>query len=148
MRRASIPVLVAGALATSGCGAAPNFANEPRPPVPIDLSVYVNDARVSISPTSVGAGPIRLIVTNQASRTESLTVAPAGTGSRLASTGAISPQGTVQLQVDIDSPGEYTVAAAPTGNTDASLAIPTTVQAAALHVGAQRPSASGALLQP
>ena len=31
-------------------------ANKPRPAAPVNLTVYVNDARVSISPNSVGGG--------------------------------------------------------------------------------------------
>jgi hypothetical protein len=141
-------LVVATTLVAVGCGAS-RFANEPRPPAPIDLSVYVSDARVSISPGSVGAGPVILIVTNQASRTESLTIAPAGSGRALAQIGPISPQATAQMQVDIESPGDYTLTTAEAaGNIEGSLAIPSAVDAAALRVGAKRPSASGALLQP
>jgi len=124
------------------------MAEQPRPPAPIDLSVYIADARLSISPPSVGAGPVILVVTNQASRTESLSITPAGSGSALALIGPISPQATAQMQVGLDSPGEYTIAAAAAGNTDADLAGASRVVSARLHVGARRPSASGALLQP
>jgi hypothetical protein len=124
------------------------MAEQPRPPAPIDLSVYIADARLSISPPSVGAGPVILVVTNQASQTESLSITPAGSGSALALIGPVSPQATAQMQVDLDSPGEYTVASAATGNTDAGLATASGVVSAALHVGVTRRSASGALLQP
>ena len=141
-------VVLAGALAAAGCGAGTKFANKPRPPTPVNLSVYIGNARLSLSPGSVGAGPIVLIVTNQASRTESLTVAPADGGSRLASTGPIAPQATAQVQIDLESPGVYTVATGSDGTTAGSLAMPATIRAASLHIGRKRPSASGALLQP
>ncbi len=104
--------------------------------------MYIDDARVLLSPSSVGAGPVVLIVTNQASRAESLTVAPAGGGSPLARTGVITPQATAQVQVDLASPGVYSVVAG------SGAGVPDTTTSASLYVGRKRPSASGALLQP
>ncbi len=159
MRRTAIGILVASVLGAAGCGSGTQFANKPRPPVPVDLSVYIDNGRVSVSPTSVGAGPIIFIVTNQARRTESLTIAPAGTGSSpLASTGPINPQATAQVTVNLSSPGDYKVATAAPGpggrRTDAQLATQVQAQAqsgirsAALHIGPARENGSSALLQP
>src|ERR1700758_4033073 len=91
---------VAVAVAVAGCGGGTQFANKPRPSAPVTLSVYVNDARVSVSPNTVGAGQIIFIVTNQASKTESLSIHPSGNpGRSLASTGPINPQATAQVTV-------------------------------------------------
>ncbi len=141
-------VLAAGAIA--GCGGGAHFANLPRPPIPINLTVYINNQRVSISPSSVGAGPVQLIVTNQANSAESLIVLPAGTsaGQALADTGPLSPQATANVTVDLDSPGAYTVAIAPSSSTEAAAASPTGIQPALLRVGKPRPSASNQLLNP
>ena len=148
MRRTPSATLTLALLAVSGCGGGAHFANKPRPAAPVNLTVYVNDARVSVSPDSVGAGQVIFIVTNQASRTESLSIHPAADPARsLADTGPINPQATAQVTVDLNT-GDYTVAAAKLGLTEAELARPSTIQAAGLHIGGPRPSASNALLQP
>ena len=141
-------VLAAGAIA--GCGGGTHFANLPRPPNPINLAVYINNQRVSISPSSIGAGPVQLIVTNQASNAESLIVLPAGTsaGQALADTGPLSPQATANVTVDLTSPGAYTVAIAPNSSTESAASTPTGIQPALLRVGKARPSASNQLLNP
>jgi len=139
------------AAALTGCGSSGgHFANLPRPPAPVNISVYINDQRVSVSPNSVGAGPVQLIVTNQASSAESLTVVPAGVSAAqpLADTGPISPQATAQVTVDLTPPGDYTVGIAPTGTTQAAAATPTGIQPAIVHVGKARAGSSSQLLQP
>lgn len=141
-------MLVSAALGVAGCGGSSHYANLPRPPSPINLTVYIDDQRVSVSPASVGAGPVELIVTNQASNAESLTVLPTGAAASqpLADTGPISPQGTAQVTVNLKSPGDYTVGISP--SSDAATATRTAIQAATLHVGRARPSAINQLLQP
>ena len=142
-------VLAAGVLA-AGCGSGGgHFANQPRPPSPINLTVYINDQRVSISPNKVGAGPIVFIVTNQASKAVSLSVLPAGVSAAqpLADTGPISPQATAQVTVDFNSPGDFVVTGI-SGTTQASEALPSGIAPALLHIGKQRPSASNQLLSP
>jgi hypothetical protein len=148
MRRTTIGILGLSALAVAGCGGSKPFANQPRPPAPVNLTVYVNNDRVSISPASVGAGPVVLIVTNQASNAESLAVAPSNSGGQpLADTGPINPQGTAAVTVDF-TPGTYTVATNASGTTEASLASTPGVRPALLHVGPTRASASSQLLEP
>jgi len=141
--------MFAAMLALAGCGSSAKFANKPRPAIPVDLTVYINNARVSLSPSKVGAGEVIFIVTNQADRAESLTVHPAGDSSRqLADTGPIQPQATAQVTVDLRNPGEYTVGTAPSGQSQAQLATATKIQPAALHIGPARANSNGVLLQP
>jgi hypothetical protein len=142
MSRTLTAFLAVGAIGISACGSSAHFADKPRPPTPVDLTVYVNDARVSISPASVGAGPVIFYVTNQASRTESVNIESAS-GRSLATTGPINPQQTAQVQVDFSS-GEYRVA------TSGGSSVPPTrpIRAASLRIGAPRPNADNALLQP
>jgi hypothetical protein len=147
MRRRTIGLLAVGAVALAGCGSSKQFANLPRPPTPVDLTVYINDARVSVSPSSVGAGPVNFIVTNQSAKTQTLSIQNSTSGKALADTGPINPQGTAEVTVDFD-PGDYSVATGPTGKTDAALAQPTTIHPAALHIGRERPNADNVLLQP
>jgi hypothetical protein len=147
-KRIGIIVLVTGAIA--GCGSSTHFANQPSPPVPINLTVYINDQRVSVSPGSVGAGPVVLIVTNQSSKAQSLTVLPAGTsaGQPLADTGPINPQATAQVTVNLNTPGSYSVGTTPDASTEAAASLPTGIRPALVHVGRPRPSGSNTLLQP
>jgi hypothetical protein len=144
-------MLALGAVALSSCGSSSTFANKPRPAIPVNVTVYLNDTRVSVSPSSVGAGPIVFIVTNQASQSESLTVASPGgpSSSPLADTGPISPQATAQVTISL-SPGDYTIATARTGGTDAALAAGQNagLEPATLHIGSPRPSSSNQLLTP
>jgi hypothetical protein len=148
MRKTSVALYAVSAAALVGCNSGAKFANKPRPATPINLAVYINNQRVSISPTSVGAGPVVFIVTNQADKSESLTIRPAGgSGGALANTGPINPRGTAQVIVDF-RPGRYTVGTAKTGATDAALARASSITPAALHIGPPRPSANNALLQP
>jgi hypothetical protein len=140
------------ALAISGCGSGETFANKPRPATPVNLTVYIDNSRVSVSPASVGAGEVVFIVTNQADTAESLTIRPSGNGRQLATTGPMNPQSTAQVTVDFKQPGEYTMAtdAARTG-TEAAAAraqARSTIAPAALHIGPPRPSSSNTLLQP
>ncbi|MGH2856645.1 MAG: hypothetical protein ACRDMJ_04085 [Solirubrobacteraceae bacterium] len=135
-------------LVLSGCGGSGGRAAAvSRPASPINLAVYVNDRRVSVSPTSVGAGLVVFVVTNQASHAESLAISRAGASAALASTAPINPQGTTQLSVDF-TPGEYTIATAQRGRTEAQRSEPTSIRPAALHIGRARPSSDNELLQP
>jgi len=134
-------MLAVSALAVSGCGATSKGATTPRPPAPINLTVYVDNSRVSVSPTTVGAGPVAFIITNQASQAESLSILPAGSsaGQPLADTGPINPQATAQVTVNFTSPGSYTVSADGTGSS---------LRGATIHVGAARQSSANQVLQP
>jgi hypothetical protein len=148
MRSRTIAILAVGGMAVTGCGSAGTFANKPRPPTPVNLTVYVNDARVSVSPSSVGAGPVMFIVTNAANRTESVTIKTADGNQTLGTTGPINPQATAQVTVDFRTPGNYTVGTDRSGTTEAAQFTKSLIHAARLHIGRPRPSASNQLLQP
>jgi hypothetical protein len=143
MRRtaAHASLAVAVVLAVGGCGSSSaDYKNDPRPPGPIVITGYISDQRVSVSPRSLGAGPISLIVTNQTGTAQRVTVESAGvTGSGPGIkqvTAPISPRDTATLKVDV-KPGSYSVHVGG----DA-------IRAARLEVGAQRASAQNDLLQP
>ena len=143
MRRTAVhaSLAVAVVLAVGGCGSSSaDYKNDPRPPGPIVITGYISDQRVSVSPRSLGAGPISLIVTNQTGTAQRVTLESAGaTGSGPGIkqvTAPISPQDTATLKVDV-KPGRYSVHVGG----DA-------IRAARLKVGAQRASAQNDLLQP
>ena len=143
MRRtaALAPLAVGAVLALGGCGSSSaDYKNDPRPPGPIIITGYIDDQRVSVSPRSLGAGPISLIVTNQTGAAQRVTLESAnaaGTGPGLKQvTAPISPRDTATLKADV-KPGSYTVHVSG----DA-------IRAARLKVGRERASAQNDLLQP
>jgi len=136
-------------LLVSGCGSSAQFANRSKPAIPVNLTVYINDARVSLSPASVGAGQVIFIVTNQGSKSQSLQIVQAGGGSDpLATTGPINPQGTAQVKVNLRSTGTYVISTGAAGATDAQLTTRSTIRPARLEVSHARPSARNILLVP
>lgn len=149
MRIRTIVTVGATALAVSACGSAGGkAASKPGPPTPVNLTVYVNDSRISVSPEVVGAGPVVFIVTNQARHAEALTITRrSATSHPLASTAPINPQGTTQVSVDF-TPGDYTISTAGAGKTDAQLAQGPTIASASLHIGHPRHGSSNSLLAP
>lgn len=128
------------ALVLAGCGSSDEYANEPRPPAPINITAVITNDRVEVSPARFGAGPIVLIIANQSGESHEITLEtdePAeGKPGIRQKTSPINPRGTAELQVDVPE-GTYSVSA---GSGD--------VRAAMLTVGATRESAQNDLLQP
>jgi hypothetical protein len=149
MRIRTIVTVGASALAMSACGSTGGkAASRPGPPTPVNLTVYVNDSRISVSPEVVGAGPVIFIVTNQATHSEALAISSvSGRSHPLASTAPINPQGTTQVSVDF-KPGDYTISTSARGRTDAALSRASSISPASLHIGRRRASSSNSLLQP
>jgi hypothetical protein len=127
-------LLVAPALLSSGCGGDDDARSENRPPIPINISVQIGLQKISASPAKFGAGPITLLITNQARVQHTVTI----DGPRVRQTvGPIAPEDTATLKVTVQ-PGEYEVS----GEKNAALA------PAKLVVGPERPSAQNQLLTP
>ena len=136
------PRLAAGALAAalllSSCGSEEPEQRGNRPPTPIVVNAAILDGTLAISPKSFGAGPIRLVVTNQTGNTKELRLETAGRDSGLRQrTGPINPSDTASLQANLPE-GEYTVTAG-----EGSRATSET-----LAVGPERPNSDNDLLQP
>jgi hypothetical protein len=94
---------------------------------------------------------VNFIVTNQAHQSVTLTIVPAGSaaGQPLADTGPINPQATAQVTVNFSSQGDYTVATATGGSTEAASATSNNpIQPATIHVGPPRSGGSTQLLNP
>jgi hypothetical protein len=128
------------ALAFTGCAADERERSErERPPSPIVVTAAVIDGRVHVSPRSFGAGPIRLIVTNQTGRAHAVTLETEdvreGPGITR-STRPIEPRDTATLAVDVPR-GAYLLHTASRK-----------IAPARLSVGAKRPSAQSDLLLP
>ena len=147
MRIRMIAIVGACAMGISACGTSGGrLPTQPRPPTPVGLSVYVNDSRISVSPSSVGAGPVVFTVTNQARTAEALAISRPGATTAIARTAPINPDGTTQVSVDF-APGLYTIATARRG-TQAQLSEQSAIRSALIRIGRERRSSSNQLLEP
>lgn len=126
------------AIALSGCGGGKDFANNPRPPVTVQLTGVITKHKVTISPNKVGAGPVVITVSNQTQQSRTLTLDGNGIQERV---GPINPLDTAQLQKTL-KPGRYKVTAG------SETATASTIQAATLVIGKARASASDKVLLP
>ena len=139
LRMRQVPVFIAvAAIALGGCGGGKGFANHPRPPVPLQLTGVITNAKVTISPNKVGAGPVVITVSNQTSQSRTLTLDGQGIQERV---GPINPLDTAQLQKTL-RPGRYTVTAGSEAATAKSIA------PATLLIGKERQSGSTKVLLP
>ena len=131
-------LLLVGAALLAGCGGSDKFENEPRPPVPIQLTGVVTDKQVTISPKKVGAGPVILLVSNQTDAARVVTLEGEGTTDTV---GPVPPLDTATLQSTL-KPGTYTVKA---GSKTATVK---EIEPGTLTVGESRSSSSNQLLLP
>lgn len=125
-------------VALTGCGGGKDFANKPRPPVPLQLTGVITKQKVTISPNKVGAGPVVITVSNQTSQSHTLTLDGQGVQERV---GPINPLDTAQLQKTL-KPGRYHIIAG------SEAAVARDIRPATLLIGKERPSASNKVLLP
>lgn len=59
-----VAVAVAAAAVTLGACGRDDFENEPRPPIPYDVSVKVSESEVVVSPAEFGAGIANFTIVN------------------------------------------------------------------------------------
>ena len=140
IRAGALPALCAAGLALAGCGE-DDFENEPRPPVPRQLSGVISDDKVTVSPSQVGAGPVVITVSNQTEASHTVTLESADGGTIREQVGPINPLDTATLQRTLE-PGRYTVSAG------SEAAVPREIKPATLNIGEERKSGSDELLLP
>jgi hypothetical protein len=127
------------ALIPLGCGGQNDYHNQLRPAAPINITAYISNSRVSVSPTRFGAGPIVVIATNQSDSSQELTFETdelGGSRPGITQSTVIGPGGTGQLKLDARS-GTYRIRTADNG-----------IRPARVVVGRKRPSAQNQVLQP
>ena len=118
----------------AGCGGGDEARSDERPPVPINISVNLNERGITASPEEFGAGPVTMLIANQSGASQTLTI----DGPRLRrSIGPINPQDTATVRLRVE-PGEYTVSAGESAG----------LRDTTLRVGPERPSAQNDLLLP
>ena len=126
----------AAVLGVAGCGEE-DHANRDRPAASINVTAAIADGAIHVSPQEFGAGPIRLLVSNQTTSAQELTFETGGDASGVTQTTTpIDPDGTATLEVDVTE-GEYEISTADDK-----------VKPVAVAVGAPRPSAQNDLLLP
>ena len=148
-------------LGVSGCGGGDDaFKNEPRPPVPTQLTGVITEDEVTVSPDKLPlqaeAGqqassseldtPIVLIIANQTKAKHTVTLsgkAADGKPSRSGATPPIQPGDTAQIQQSLP-PGIYDVQAGSEGAVDPDEVIPP----ATLTVNPNHQTSSDDLLLP
>ena len=132
--------MLALAATAAGCGSSSKYANDLRPPAPINVTAEISDQRVTISPRAFGAGPVVLIIANQSADAQKVTLETDDVGGESAGirqeTSPVNPRGTAELKVDLTK-GSYEV------SVDGD-----DVRPASITVGGQRESAQNELLQP
>jgi hypothetical protein len=149
MRSSIVVACGAVAVGVAGCGSGGQTAASVAVPAgPIAVSALIGPGRVAVSPDRLGAGPIVLTITNQASRAEALVVMTAASSRVLAHTAPINPQGSTQLNVDLGRGTYELVVAVSRARTDAQRSRETTAPGTTLHVGAARRGGGSALLTP
>jgi hypothetical protein len=136
-RRACVLLVAGAAVATAGCGTK-DFQNKPRPPVPLELTGVIQDKKVTISPSKVGAGPVVITVSNQTKAAHTLTLEGDSTQERV---GPINPLDTATIQSDLKQ-GTYEVKAG------SSRAVAHEIKPAQLTISKERKTSSNDVLQP
>jgi hypothetical protein len=130
---------LAGLLALPACGGE-DHVNHDRPPASITVTASIIDGHIHVSPERFGAGPIRLIVTNQTDAAQTITFETDEVGGDspgiTRKTAPIDPSDTTTLEADVRE-GDYAISTGDDG-----------IRPATVQVGAERPSAQNDLLLP
>jgi hypothetical protein len=129
---------VAAVAGAAGCGEE-DFANEPRPPVPLQLTGVIQDDKVTVSPSrDIGAGPFVITISNQTDAEHTITLEGESITEEV---GPVAPLDTATIQRTL-APGSYEVRAGT------MKAVRKQIAPASLDVGAERENSSSELLLP
>jgi hypothetical protein len=137
-RAAKTRLLMAVALATGGVGCGEDFENEPRTPVPVELTAVIQQRAVTVSPDRVGAGPISITVSNQSDLAHTVILSGSTVEERV---GPINPQDTATIQKTVTQ-GRYELRANPDGPGAGGL------RPGELRVGSRRAPSNDRILLP
>jgi hypothetical protein len=126
------------ALAAAGCGDE-DFENQPRPPVPLELTGVIQDDKVTVSPSkNIGAGPFVITISNQTDSEHTITLEGQSIEE---SVGPVAPLDTATIQRTL-APGTDEVKAG------SRRAVKREITPASLDIGEERPNSNSELLLP
>ncbi len=129
---------VAAAALSAGCGDE-DFENQPRPPVPMELSGVIQEDKVTVSPSrNIGAGPFVITISNQTDAEHTITLEGQ---SIVEEVGPVAPLDTATIQRTL-APGSYEVRAG------AMRAVRRQITPASLDIGEERENSNSELLLP
>jgi hypothetical protein len=129
---------VAAAIVMAGCGE-DDFENEPRPPVPMELTGVIQDDKLTVSPSrNIGAGPFVITISNQTEAEHTITLEGE---SIVEEVGPVAPLDTATIQRTL-APGSYEVRAG------SARAVRREITPASLDIGAERKNSNSELLLP
>jgi hypothetical protein len=131
-RGTGVLLAVVALVALGGCGRN-DFKNDPRPPVPLEVTVEVTDSAVQVSHSSFGAGLVNFTIANNSSDNAVFSI----TGTADATSEPIPANGNTTFKVPLK-----------TGTYEAGVYRKASIKPAKLEVGAERPSAQNDLLLP
>ena len=129
---------VAAAALAAGCGE-DDFENEPRPPVPMELSGVIQEDKLTVSPSrNIGAGPFTILISNQTDAEHTVTLEGESFEEMV---GPVAPDDTVEIRRTL-TPGSYEVRAGT------ARAVRREIQPALLDIGEERENSNSELLLP
>jgi len=101
------PVLICVVTLTALAGCGEDFENRPPAPAAVELTGVIQAKTVTVSPDAVGAGPVRITISNQTDSAHTVTLEGKSVRERV---GPVNAQDTATLQKTLP-PGKYEVRA-------------------------------------
>ena len=134
--RACAGLAIAAAI-VAGCGE-DDFKNEARAPIREALTGVIQNDKVTVSPSKLGAGPVEITISNQTKADHTVTLEGESIVERQ---GPVAPGDTVTIQKTLE-PGSYEVKAG------SEKAVPKEIRPAVLSIGKERENSNNDLLLP
>jgi len=129
--------LAIAAAVVAGCGE-DDFKNEARAPVREALTGVIQDDKVTVSPSKLGAGPVEITISNQTKADHTVRLEGESIVER---EGPVEPGATVTIQKTL-AQGSYEVKAG------SEKAVPKEIRPAILKIGKERKNSNNDLLLP
>jgi hypothetical protein len=129
--------LAIAAAIVGGCGDE-DFKNEPRAPIREALTGVIQNDKVTVSPSKIGAGPVEITISNQTKADHTVTLEGESIVERQ---GPVAPGDTLTIQKTLEQ-GSYEVKAG------SEKAVPKEIRPAVLKIGKERQNSNNDLLLP
>jgi hypothetical protein len=131
-RGTGVVLAVLALVALAGCGRN-DFKNDPRPAVPLEVTVEITNENVQVSPPTFGAGLVNFTIANNSSDDATFEV----TGPTDGTSNPMPANGNALMKIDMK-----------TGTYQAAVYRKDTIKPARIEVGGDRPSGQNDVLLP